>query len=285
MNPPAPRSLEILAKGMPVHALERNPGGSPCVLFLHGWLDHAHSFDWLCDALPAAWRTLCLDFRGHGLSGHLPRGAFYNYTDYFADVDGALDELQIPSAHLVGHSLGGSVALTYAAARPDRTASVTAIESLGTSGGPADSAVQRLRRFLSDLNKPLRKRIYPSVEAAAARVRENNSSYSEQAAFHMAKFGTRPVAGGVEFTFDSAHRRHFGFSFDEDQILAILEAIQCRVQILHGTSGFTFDDQLMARRLAKLGSPTPIPIQGGHHVHLDSPGEVARHVQRFVEGA
>ncbi len=85
-------------------------------------------------------------------------------------------------------------------------------------------------------------------------------------------------------TFDPAHRRHFGFSFDEEQILAILEAIQCRVQILHGTSGFTFDDQLMARRLAKLGSPPPIPIRGGHHVHLDSPAEVARHIQRFVEG-
>ena len=285
MTPLTPRSVEILAKGIPLHALERNPGGSPCVLFLHGWLDHAHGFDWLCDALPPTWHTICLDFRGHGLSGHLPRGALYNFTDYLADVEGTLDELKIQSAHLVGHSLGGSVALIYAAASPGRIASLTAIESLGTSGGAPANAVQRLRRFLSDLNKPLRKRTYPSVEAAAARVRENNSSYSEQAAFHMAKFGTRPVAGGVEFTFDSAHRRHFGFSFDEDQILAILEAIQCRVQILHGTSGFTFDDQLMVRRLAKLGSPTPIPIQGGHHVHLDSPGEVARHVQRFVEGA
>ncbi len=114
MTPLTPRSVEILAKGIPLHALERNPGGSPCVLFLHGWLDHAHGFDWLCDALPPAWRTICLDFRGHGLSGHLPRGALYNYTDYLADVDGTFDELQIYSAHLVGHSLGGSVALIYA---------------------------------------------------------------------------------------------------------------------------------------------------------------------------
>jgi len=252
------------------------------LLFLHGWLDHAHVFDWVCDALPREWHLVCLDFRGHGFSGHLPAGALYNFTDYLADVDATLEELRLSPVHLIGHSMGGGVALAYAAARPERVKSLTAIESLGTAGGPPSNAVSRMRHFLADLPKPPLKRTYENIEAAAARIQENNSSYSASAALHMARFGTRPVAGGVQFTFDPAQRKRFGFSFDEEQILAILESVRCKVQILHGTGGFTFDDALMKARLAKIGSPIPIAIPGGHHVQLDSPLEVAQKIEAFV---
>jgi len=252
------------------------------LLFLHGWLDHAHVFDWVCEALPRVWHLVSLDFRGHGFSGHLSAGALYNFTDYLADVEATLDELRLSPVHLIGHSMGGGVALAYAAARPERVKSLTAIESIGSAGGPPSNAVSRMRQFLADLPKPPLKRTYESIEAAAARIQENNSSYSASAALHMARFGTRPVAGGVQFTFDPAQRKRFGFSFDEDQTLAILEAVRCKVQILHGTSGFTFDDALMKARLAKIGSPVPIAIPGGHHVQLDSPLEVAQKIEAFV---
>ena len=52
------------AFGFPLHALEKNPKGSPAVLFLHGWLDHCHSFDWVIDELPSSLRLIALDFRG-----------------------------------------------------------------------------------------------------------------------------------------------------------------------------------------------------------------------------
>jgi hypothetical protein len=121
------------------------------------------------------------------------------------------------------------------------------------------------------------------VEAAAARVRENNSGLSERAAFHLARFGTQPASsGGVEFTFDPAHRWRFGFAFDEEQILAILGGVRAKVQVIRSSHGFTFDDQQMKARLSRLGSPTPVTIEGGHHVHMDAPKEVALCIQRFV---
>ena len=276
-------SIRVSAGGLSLHVLQRNPPGHPAVLFLHGWLDHGHSFDWLCDELPPTWRQIALDFRGMGQSTHLTGGALYHYTDYLADVEGALVSLGIDAVHLIGHSLGGTVALFYAAANPGRVRSVTTIESLGPSGGAGDAALKRLRGFVADLAKVRRKRTYPSVEAAAARVLENNSGLSERAAFHLALYGTQPLSsGGVEFTFDPAHRWRFGFSSDDEQILAILGGVRAKVQVIHGSHGFTFDDRQMKARLARLGSPTPVTVEGGHHVHMDSPKEVAFHIERFV---
>lgn len=282
-SPHRPKSIHVTSRGVSLHALERNATGSPAVVFLHGWLDHCHSFDWVADALPASWRQVALDFRGMGQSAHLTGAALYHFTDYLADVDAVVAHLNLPSFHLVGHSLGGSVALAFASARPDLVKSVTAIESLGPSGGPGENAVHRLRRFALDLAKPRRMRRYSSVEAAAARVRDNNSGLTERAALHLALFGTKASPeGGVEFSFDPAHRHHFGMGFDEEQILALLGAITCKVQVIHGTSGFTFDDQQMKMRLARLRDPPPVLVEGGHHVHLDRPAEVAAHIERFV---
>jgi pimeloyl-ACP methyl ester carboxylesterase len=275
---------EVPALGVTVHALERNPGGSPPLLFLHGWLDNCRGFDWLIQALPESFRTIALDFRGHGRSGHLP-GGLYHLTDYLADVEFTLDACRVQRVHLVGHSLGGTVAFLYAAAQPDRVASITAIESVGTPGGGGDRPVHRIRRFVADLHKRSLKRVYRSVEEAAARLRQNNAGLSEAAALQLARYGTRSVEGGVEFTFDPAHRRTSGTSLDEDQTLTLLRAVECPVQVVIGSRGLSLEEERTKCRLRALRAREPMVADGGHHVHMDSPAEVARRVASFVSEA
>ena len=292
---------QIAAPGVILHALERNPHGSPALLFLHGYLDHCRGFDWMIEALPAAWRTIALDFRGHGRSGHVT-GGLYHLTDYLADVEFTLDACGVQRAHLVGHSLGGTVAILYAAGRPDRVLSLTAIESLGPPTVGRDRTVERLRQYVRDLHKPSLKRVYSSVDAAAARMRENNPSLSEAAALHFARHGTQPVEGGVQFTFDPAHRRRFGVALDEAQTLAYLGAVECPRLVIAGSRGLlatdgggtlhqlherrqnriSLGDDRVRARLAALRARDPVRIDGGHHVHLDSPAEVARALASFV---
>jgi pimeloyl-ACP methyl ester carboxylesterase len=275
------RSVHIRSTGLELHALERNPRGRPSVLFLHGWLDHGHGFDPLIDALPASWRTLALDFRGHGQSAHLREG-LYHFPDYLADLEAAVQHLG-PPVHLVGHSMGGAVSLMYAAARPEAVRSVTAVDNLGPIGAEALALPARLTAFVADLGKPLRKRTYATLEAAVARVRENNSSLPPEAAELLTRYGTQPVPGGVQFTFDPALRHHSALVLDEEQILELLRAVRCPVQIIHGTHGLTLEDAQMKERLSALRSPPVQAVPGGHHVHLDRPAEVAACVQRFVE--
>jgi pimeloyl-ACP methyl ester carboxylesterase len=277
--------LTVDAHGLALHARQRNALGSPAVVFLHGWLDHSHSFDFLAEHLPDSWRLVLLDLRGMGRSAHLPRHANYQFADYLVDVEAVVRATGVKAVHLVGHSLGGIVATAYAAARPSRVLGLSLIESLGPTGGPPENALVRLRGFLDDLERAPHRKHYPSAEAAAARLRENNPSLPEHAALHLARHGTSPVEDGVVFTFDPAHRRRSGFGYDDAQWLAISSAVTCPVQLILGSNGFRFEDERARARLAALRHPQPLTFPGGHHVHMEQPEAVARALVEFIHPA
>ena len=87
--------------------------GSPTLVFLHG--TGCDSADWqeVLDRLPAGMRTVCMDFRGHGGSS-VPSSAF-TLEDLAGDVIELRRRLDLHAAVLVGHSLGGMVAMAAAA--------------------------------------------------------------------------------------------------------------------------------------------------------------------------
>jgi pimeloyl-ACP methyl ester carboxylesterase len=284
---PSPfESFTVDAHGLSLHARQRNPTGSPAVVFLHGWLDHSHSFDLVAEHLPDSWRLVLLDFRGMGRSAHLPRGAHYQFAEYLVDVESVLRATGLEAAHFVGHSLGGIVATAYAAARPSRVHSLVLLESLGPTGGPPENALVRLSGFLEDLQRAPNRKPYPSVEAAAARLRENNPSLPEHVALHMARHGTEPVKDGFVFTFDPAHRRRFGSGFDDAQWLAISSAVTCPVRLLLGSEGFRLEEERAQARLAALRhTQPPLVLPGGHHFHLEQPEAVARSLVELISPA
>jgi pimeloyl-ACP methyl ester carboxylesterase len=276
--------LSLDAHGLALHARQRNPAGAPAVLFLHGWLDHGHSFDLLAGHLPESWRLVTLDFRGMGRSAWLPASAHYAFSDYLVDVEAALRGLGLASVHLVGHSLGGIVATAYAAARPSRVLSLTLIESLGPTAGEPEAALHRLRGFLDDLERPPNRKPYPSIEEAATRLREGMFSLPEAAALHLARHGVEWVEGGFVFRFDPRHRRRFGSAYDEAQWLAIQSAVTCPTQLVLGSEGMRFEEPKAQRRLEALKSLSrpPLTLPGGHHVHLEQPEAVARALVEFI---
>jgi pimeloyl-ACP methyl ester carboxylesterase len=277
--------LSVDAHGLALHARQRHPGGSPAVVFLHGWLDHSHSFDFLAEHLPDSWRLVLLDFRGMGRSAWLPRGAHYQFADHLVDVEAVLRATGLEAAHLVGHSLGGIVATAYAAARPSRVLSLSLIESLGPTGGPPENALARLRGFLEDLERAPNRKRYSTVEAAAARLRENNPTLPERAAFHLARHGTELEEEGLVFSFDPAHRRRFGSSYDDAQWLAISAGVTCPVQLIRGDNGFPFfeEERAQARLAALRCTRPPLVVPGGHHVHMEQPEALARALVEFIQ--
>lgn len=93
-------------------AYDRRPGAGPAVVFLHGTgCDNA---DWrdVLSHLPTALDLVAMEFRGHG--GSSTPAAPFTLADLAADVLSLLTHLDLADAWLVGHSLGGMVALEAA---------------------------------------------------------------------------------------------------------------------------------------------------------------------------
>src|SRR4029077_3433574 len=78
-------------------------------------------------ALAEGRRAVALDLPGHGGSTKVLDGA--DESSFAAVIDRALTALDIERCHLVGHSMGGGIALTFANWQPERVASLTLIAS------------------------------------------------------------------------------------------------------------------------------------------------------------
>lgn len=94
-------------------------GDGPPLVLLHGLGERASSWDPVRDAFAARFTTYAVDFRGHGGSD---RAEAYSQQLMEADTVGLLDALGLSGVTLVGHSMGGSVALRIAAHRRDLVA-------------------------------------------------------------------------------------------------------------------------------------------------------------------
>jgi 3-oxoadipate enol-lactonase len=109
-------------------------GTGPAVLFLHGGLGDSRLWAPVAKRLAGQFRTIRYDYRHYGRSDS-PGGEFATLDDLFA----VLDALDVDRAALVGLSLGGSIALDAALARPDRVWAVAHVAGAVT-GLPLDLA-------------------------------------------------------------------------------------------------------------------------------------------------
>ncbi|MGZ9223062.1 MAG: alpha/beta fold hydrolase [Anaerolineales bacterium] len=107
-------------------AYARRGKGTPLVL-LHGYpLDH-HLWDELVPLLDDSFDLIVPDLRGFGESTTLDTP--YTMDDYATDIAGLLEQLGIQKAAIVGHSMGGYVALAFARLYPERVSGLGLVSS------------------------------------------------------------------------------------------------------------------------------------------------------------
>jgi pimeloyl-ACP methyl ester carboxylesterase len=106
-----------------------NPDGIPLVL-IHGAGGSLDVWEGWARELGSKVRLISVDLPGHGLTGAWPRD---DYTvDAYADfIEMLVDALHLDRFALAGHSLGGGVAWTFAATRPDRVSQIILIDAAG----------------------------------------------------------------------------------------------------------------------------------------------------------
>lgn len=125
--------------------------GIPIVM-IHGSLESLQVWDGWVKALGGKYRMISVDLPGHGLTGGWARDEYTieAYTDF---IEVLADELRLDRFVLAGHSMGGAVAWSFAATRPDRVAYLVLVDSAGYPRDGEAPASLRLARtpLLGDL--------------------------------------------------------------------------------------------------------------------------------------
>jgi pimeloyl-ACP methyl ester carboxylesterase len=111
----------------PVLLFHRDFGGSgePARVILHGFLGSSRNWLTAGKDLAGSRRVFALDLRNHGLSPHSDE---MSYAAMAADVLAWLDSRGIDSAELIGHSMGGKVAMRVACRHPERVGRLVVVD-------------------------------------------------------------------------------------------------------------------------------------------------------------
>jgi pimeloyl-ACP methyl ester carboxylesterase len=90
--------------------------GQPAILFLHGIMMDRSVFAAQIEAFAASRRVVAVDLRGHGASDKPAEG--YTFEQYVADLKFMIDALDLSRPVIAGWSMGGALAMAFAAAHP-----------------------------------------------------------------------------------------------------------------------------------------------------------------------
>jgi pimeloyl-ACP methyl ester carboxylesterase len=282
------RSRFLPVRGLRCHLREWGAPGAPLLLLLHGWMDVSASFQFVVDEFARDWHVLAPDWRGFGLSERGP-GDCYWFADYLGDLDAILDAVSADApALLVGHSMGGNVALLYAGVRPSRVRAVVNLEGFGLKDCAPALAPGRYARWLDELKSPPGARRYAARADIAARLQRNNPRLdAARAAFLAEHWGRRRDDGGYEVAGDPAHKIVNPVLYRWAEVAACWQAIECPVLWVEAAQTdahrWAGDGDEIARRVAELPRVEVARVEdAGHMLHHDQPQAVARLIEDFA---
>lgn len=109
------------------------PNGRAPIVFLHGLMGFSANWGKIWPHFREERQVLVLDQRGHGKSAKPAHG--YSPSDYARDLQGLLSRLGWEKCHIVGHSMGGRVALRFVSLFPEHSLTLT-MEDSGAESYP-----------------------------------------------------------------------------------------------------------------------------------------------------
>ena len=141
--PIQPLSKTLTVNGLALHYLEWGKENAPPIVCVHGYTGSADAFNALARHLQDRYHLLALDVRGHGESAWSPAGA-YRYEDQADDLAGFADRLGLQKFALIGTSMGGIIAMAYAAEHGDRLLGLV----INDIGPEAEAGTQRITQMV-----------------------------------------------------------------------------------------------------------------------------------------
>jgi pimeloyl-ACP methyl ester carboxylesterase len=244
----------------PAGTLAADDGGQgvlPIVL-LHSLAGNSTHWSKQLEHLRRTRRAVAFDFRGHGRSER-PGNGDYTIAGMAGDVGAVVDTLGLKTFVLVGHSMGGGVALTYAGTHPKRVAALVLLDPIGDGKQiPPAEAQAYLAGFESDYGS--------TSQAYWATVAGPDSGIQKRL---LADLTATPPEAVVQVLRDV-------MQFDPDPSLARYTGPKLSIVTPHNDMPFSL------HRLGK-GFPHRVVEGTGHWIQLDKPDEFNRVLDDFLD--
>ena len=290
------RSVFVPIRGLNYHLLEwgQPQTGQPSLVLLHGWMDVADSFQFMVDAMRQQRHILAPDWRGYGLT-QASTDNFW-FPDYLADLDALLEHLVGEQAvDLLGHSMGGNVAMMYAGVRPERIHKLINLEGFGMGPTRPAQAPKRYAQWLDELRQYRRGELglkpYPSADAVADRLRQNNPRLdADKAAWLARRWARQDASGQWVIQGHPAHKiiNATLYRVEENQELfaRITAPTLCVVASDDSLSKWwkgSYTLEMFMERMKAVPNLVHARIEdAGHMLHHDQPLSLAQRVEAFL---
>lgn len=243
---------------------EQSAADAAPVVLIHGLFGSLDNLGVLARGLKDCRRLVQVDVRNHGLS---PRSEEMNYPAMAQDVVETLDDLGIDRFTVVGHSMGGKIAMALTALVPERIEQLVVIDI-----APVAYRERHHDRFFAALK---------AVSAAGITTR------SEAAALMRQRIEDEGV---IQFLLKSFHEGEWRFNvpvlwdtYDEIIGWETLPPWPHPALFIRGERSFYLDDQYRDALLAQFPQARAHVIGGaGHWVHAEKPEAVLRVIRRFL---
>jgi pimeloyl-ACP methyl ester carboxylesterase len=263
---------------LPLNFHESGSASATCVL-IHGFGDGKYVWDRFTSSISDLFRTIAVDLRGHGESPW-DRSGEYHIDQHVTDVLRIIDVLQLTCFVLVGHSLGGEIALRVADARRDNLIGCVLVDF-----GP-DINREGSARIIHDFNDSVR--TWHSLFEYESWLRERRPLVHPSMVAALA-FGAlrQQLDGTFRLKCDPAigrltmRERH-----DNTLLWRMLASIPSPVLIIRGVGSSVLSREVAERMRNVLPNAhlRMIP-NAGHAVMTDNPEAFADTVHRFLSEA
>ena len=273
---PGPTSHSFISQRLRLHYVDWGNPEAPPLILQHGGRDHCRSWDWVAEELRRDWHVICPDLRGHGDSAWSPDGN-YAADAMIYDFAQLVETLGYDAVTICAHSLGGSIATYFSALYPHKVLKLANIEGLGPSPTILEQREalglgNRLRTWIADRRKAAGRlpRRYPSIEAAYARMKEENTYLTDAQARHLTINGvSRNEDGSFSWKFDNYLNVWPIIEFPVPDIRKLWSEVECPVQLFYGTESFASNPERDGRMASFRNARIHVYEKAGHWLHHD----------------